>query len=83
MVQGTVLYLADKFCPLMSAHYLLMFVSLMFLWTKVNKLWSLFQGCVFLTELFWNLHFKYFGTNLAAQVAQFGRTEGRIDGAGM
>lgn len=54
----------------------------MFMWTKVNKLLSVFQGGVFLAKVFWNLHFKCFGTNLAAQIAQFGRAGGRIDGTG-
>lgn len=38
---------------------------------------------LFLATVFWNLHFICFGTNLGAQVAQFGRVEGRVDWSGL
>lgn len=72
------LYLADKFCPQMSAHCLLLFVSLTFCRIKSTSYWVHCRA-LFLAKVFWNLSFACFGTNLGAQVAQFGR----IDGSGL
>lgn len=57
IIQGT-----DKSCPQMSHQYLLVFVSLMFLWTKVNKLLSEFQG------FFWQKYFRTWIFNVLIQI---------------
>lgn len=76
------LYLADKFCPQMAAHCLLVFVSLKFLSNKVNKLPFVFQGAFFgqsiLEPAFYTFWYKSRSPN-----STVGKGGGRIDGSGL